>query len=142
MDREQYRYLYDEFEMYYKNNRIDVIDWKPIGKNMIVIYYDNGVKSFYDGNTQTVHSVHPRSSGVEFIDDEIYIRRFTWRLSAAIGSSGLSRNEIAERTGISKASLSGYLNGKAMPSILNIYKLARVLKCPIEDLLGVDEWDL
>lgn len=142
MDKEQYKYLYNEFEKYYKNNRSEIVGWEPVSKNMIVVYYDNGIRSFYDGITQTVHTVHPRSSGAEFIDDETYIRRFTWRLAAAVGSSGLTRDEISERTGISKASLSGYLNGKTIPSAVTVYKLARVLKCSVEDLLGVDEWDL
>lgn len=141
-NKAMYRYLYDEFEMYYKHSGLEVVDWEPIGKNLIVVTYDNGIRAYYDGFSQTTHTVHPRKDPREFISDDIYIRRFAWRLSSAFAASSLSRDEISERTGISKASLSGYLNGKSMPSVINAYKLARVLRCPVEDLIGVDSWDL
>jgi transcriptional regulator with XRE-family HTH domain len=92
--------------------------------------------------SRTAYSIHPRKDDREFIDDDVYAKRFSWKLRTVLNSSGISRDEICERTGISNAALSGYVNGKQSPTAPRIVKLAKVLKCSVEELLNVDEWDM
>lgn len=58
------------------------------------------------------------------------------RLNAAVLGSGLSRKEICERTGISKANLSRYLAGKMMPREKAVNALANALNVDAEWLSG------
>ena len=127
--------------MYYGSDTSTIVKWEPVGKREIVVYYDDGIRCRYDSVNKTVYSIHPRTNDDEFINDDIYAKRFAWKLRSVVDSSGLSREEICERAEVSNAALSGYMNGKTMPTVLKVRKLARVLRCPVEDLLNVDDWD-
>ena len=141
MANRHYEHIYVEFEMYYGSDTINVVKWEPVGKREILVYYEDGSKARYDSITKTVYNIRPRRDEGEFIDDDVYAKRFSWKLCTAIYSSGISRDEICERVGISNAALSGYMNGKNLPTAAKICKLAKVLKCSVSDLLNVDEWD-
>ena len=137
-----YDYIFRDYMEFYGSPNDEIVDWQPGGRHDIVVYYADGTKAFYDHMSGVVYNVHKRADSKEFIDDDIYIRRFVWKLNTALNASGLSREEISQRTGISKAALSGYFTGRHMPGAIQIRKLAKVLKCPVQDLLSVDEWDL
>lgn len=47
-----------------------------------------------------------------------------------------SRDQLAEKSGICKASLSDYETGKTVPLLSNAYALAEALGCSINDLCG------
>lgn len=141
MRNKYYEHIYEEFLMYYGSDTVRIINWEPAGKREILVYYEDGSKARYDSMTKAVYNIRPRSYEGEFIDDDIYTKRFAWKLRTEIYSSGLSRDEICERTGISNAALSGYMNGNNLPTASRICKLAKVLKCSVTDLLNVDDWD-
>lgn len=137
-----YDNFFVDFMHYYGGDGHDIVKWEPYDKFMVCIYYDNGNKAFYDATTNSVKNIGRRREDVEFVDDELYAQRFAWRLKSAINSTTLSRAEICERTGISNASLTGYLTGRTMPSANKIYKLAKVLRCSAEDLINAGDLDL
>lgn len=137
-----YDYIFKDYLAFYGSDDAEIIDWEPRGRNDIVVYYINGSKAFYDHISGVVYNVHKRTDDREFIDDDIFNKRFQWKLNTAFNASGLSRDDISQRTGISKAALSTYFNGRRIPGGNNLRKLAKVLKCPVQELLDVDEWDL
>jgi DNA-binding Xre family transcriptional regulator len=141
MGKKYYTYIFEEFKTYYASDEFEIVKWEPAGGSEIVVYYDNGIRVRYDSVTKSVYSIHPRTGRERFIDDETYSRRFAWKLRSIVNSSGLTRDELSDETGISKASLSGYMTGKKLPGAINIYKLASVLNCPVEELLNVGDWD-
>lgn len=48
--------------------------------------------------------------------------------------------DISRKTGITQATLSRYINGKRIPKINSVIKIAKALNVPIELLMkGVDE---
>ena len=48
--------------------------------------------------------------------------------------------DIARKTGMTQATLSRYINGKRIPKINSVIKIAKALNVPIELLVkGVDE---
>ncbi len=48
--------------------------------------------------------------------------------------------DIARKTGMTQATLSRYINGKRIPKINSVIKIAKALNVPIELLMkGVDE---
>lgn len=137
-----YDNIFMQFMYFYGDAYPEIVRWEPFDKMCICAYNADGTKVFYDGSDGIVKNVGRRQEGVRFVDDELYMRRFAWRLRVALNASQLSRAEICERTGISQGSLSGYLNGRTVPSITNVFKLARVLDCPFEDLVNACDIDL
>ena len=46
--------------------------------------------------------------------------------------------ELANRMGVKQASVSAWESGKAMPSAENLLKLADILECTVDAILGRD----
>lgn len=51
-------------------------------------------------------------------------------------SRGMLQYELANRMGVSQASVSAWESGRAMPSAENLLKLADILECTVDALLG------
>lgn len=60
------------------------------------------------------------------------------RLRIAMNLSGLSQQELSERSGVSKASISQYCNGTYVPSNVSAGKMAKVLSVSPVWLMGFD----
>ena len=58
-------------------------------------------------------------------------------LKREIEQSGLKKSEIASMVGISKATISQYLSGRAQPTLATLSKLCSVLDCSADDILNV-----
>ena len=61
----------------------------------------------------------------------------TENLKKEIEQSGLKKSEIADSIGISRATLSQYLSGRAQPTLATFAKLCKVLDCSADDILGL-----
>jgi len=51
-------------------------------------------------------------------------------------SRGMLQYELANRMGVKQASVSAWESGKAMPSAENLLKLADILECTVDAILG------
>ena len=51
-------------------------------------------------------------------------------------SRGMLQYELANRMGVKLASVSAWESGKAMPSAENLLKLADILECTVDAILG------
>lgn len=51
-------------------------------------------------------------------------------------SRGMLQYELANRMGVKQASVSAWESGKAMPSAANLLKLADILECTVDAILG------
>ncbi len=60
------------------------------------------------------------------------------RLRSALAKSGLSQQELADKSGVSKASISQYINGTHIPGNKKAGALALVLGCSPLWLMGFD----
>lgn len=60
------------------------------------------------------------------------------RLRSALLESGLSQQELANKSGVSKSSISQYINGTHVPGNIKAGLLAEVLKCDPLWLMGFD----
>jgi len=63
------------------------------------------------------------------------------RLRSALTKSGLSQQELAEKSGVSKASISQYINGTHIPGNKKAGMIAEVLGCSPLWLMGFDVED-
>ena len=64
-----------------------------------------------------------------------WIRIFAGNLAEIIEESGYSQREVAKMTKIPQPVLSRYVNGRVIPSVVNIIKLSYALNCDIRDLI-------
>ena len=68
------------------------------------------------------------------LDKESFKRIFGVLLRRALEHSGLTQEELSEKTGIQQARISDYLYGKHFPSFYQIDKMAKAMNCSVEDL--------
>ncbi len=61
--------------------------------------------------------------------------KITKRLKEEIELSGKSKSEIAKAIGVSKPTVSQYLSGRIMPSLITFAKLCEFLDCSSDDIL-------
>jgi len=60
------------------------------------------------------------------------------RIKKALDDAGMNQNELSIASGVSRASISQYVNGKNSPSSINAVKMAQVLRVSPEWLMGLD----
>ena len=64
-----------------------------------------------------------------------WIEIFSNNLTEIIAESGYSQNEVSKMTGIPQPVLSRYVNGRVIPSVVNIIKLSYALNCDVRELI-------
>ena len=66
--------------------------------------------------------------------------KFAMNLKKLMIEREMTAADIARKTGMTQATLSRYINGKRIPNINSVIKIAKALNVPIELLMkGVDE---
>lgn len=61
----------------------------------------------------------------------------TEKLKKEIEQSGLKKSEIADAIGVSRATVSQYISGRAQPTLATFAKLCAVLDCSADDILNL-----
>lgn len=126
------RNRYDSILESFKNDYIRwynrMVDWYGNGDYEIVVILDDGSKLIYSQSTGTIRFL--KNERVD-ISEEDWIKDFSMTLKNKVSMSGLTRQDISDITGISKVSISNYMNGKSMPSHYNMLKIAKALNCSV-----------
>lgn len=61
----------------------------------------------------------------------------TENIKREIAQSGMKKSDIAKAIGVSGATVSQYLSGRAQPSLSTLAKLCAVLDCSADDILNL-----
>lgn len=126
------RNRYDSILESFKNDYIRwynrMIDWYGNGDYEIVVILDDGSKLIYSQSTGTMRFL--KNERVD-ISEEDWLKDFSMTLKHKVSMSGLTRQDLSDITGISKVSISNYMNGKSMPSHYNMLKIAKALNCSV-----------
>lgn len=69
------------------------------------------------------------------MDECKLLRDFGRNLEDLLNEENMSQRELSELTGINNSTISRYIAGVMMPSLVNIVKIMRVLECEFEDLV-------
>ena len=116
----------------------DVVSYRPKHMHAIRISLKNG--DYVDYNFKTGLYQY-RQGGQTIISrpndvtDEDCREVFASNLSEFMNTRGVGQMALSERTGLSTAMISKYLNRKATPSITNLKKIAHALDCHFDELL-------
>lgn len=108
-------------------------EWKSIGMGEIRVTLEDGDEYIYDSMDQTL--IPLRRNG--FTDEERWLNEFGRRLKKKMYMRGITQTEVAERCGVTQATVSKYLSGRSMPSAYAIKQIAGLLNCSPDDLFNI-----
>ena len=119
-----------------------VVDWYPSGYLEITVTMSDSKIYLYDFINNRIIPIRKRSNIDELRDDisrneESWRKNFSKRLKIRMSRKGVSQDRLSEMTGISKVTLSKYMNGLASPSGYNLERLSRSLGCSVSELVSV-----
>lgn len=114
----------------------DIEEIKEINDWDLLISFKNGRKVIYDRFTNYHRNVF--YDNVHELTDEQEKQEFAHRLRTMMKRKYISQEQLAELVGISRAMINRYMNGKALPSVLIVRKIVKVLDCSIDDLFYRD----
>lgn len=100
--------------------------------HLMLLLETNSKYDYFYNLTNNVLIPLPKSD--QDLDKESFKRIFGVLLRRALEHSGLTQEELSEKTGIQQARISDYLYGKHFPSFYQIDKMAKAMHCSVEDL--------
>lgn len=118
-------------EMYFPYIARDASDYHDGLDDELIIELTDGSFVLYDDQDKSIRNLP--SSPYELTEAN-FKREFGLRLRKIMNRKFMSQTELSEKTGISRIVLNKYINGKNMPSFYNLDKIAKALKCSIDDL--------
>ena len=125
--------MFEDFKMFCPWSKRGVVRWKTFDKTQIIVELDDGSKILYDYLDKTFRNLHPIVEGDN--EEECWRYEFSQRLRTKMRQRAVRQEILSEETGISRPMISHYMNGKSLPSIYNVMKIARALHCTVEELM-------
>ena len=132
------RSVYLDFEMYFPLIAAKAVKFTDIGFSEYEVECENlsdeDTRSIfvYDDLDKTLRRRMYLSSN-ELTSDQ-WAAEFGYKLNRAIRIARLSQEEFANKLGVSRATVSRYINGKYVPSYLVMIDMANILGCSVDDL--------
>ena len=108
--------VFDSFVEEYPKLAEDIVDWYPSGQMEIALKTGGG-KRYIE------------------LSEEDFNQRFSERLYYKLMRVGMTQYELSRKTGISSIMISRYCTGKSIPTVYNLLKIMKALKCSINELI-------
>lgn len=136
MNYETLEMIFEDYKVYRPGSAKNAVSWYPSGRRMeIVVELNDGSYDVYDYlNKTTVNRSTKEIDEEAPITEEKYKQELSWYLRRAMQVAGMLQGELSLLTGISKVTLSSYMNGKSIPSAFHLQKMADALNCSIIEL--------
>lgn len=139
-DKNYWEPIFDMFCESYPDLADNVIDWFPSGQMEITLKVGKTKGEIerytYDMLSRTVRRISKHYEEMDITEEE-WRKEFTRKLHIKMRNMCINQEMISERTGISQAMISKYINGKAVPSAYNIRKIAHALNCSFMELTDI-----
>lgn len=123
-------YLIKDFEMRYPHLCKNITEYRQGEPFELIAKLNDGKVLSYYAPDDLIRYL-PSDSDID--DEEKCKQEFGIRLQHAMHKAGLLQYELAEATGIPQSRLSTYINGKMLPSFMNLMKIAKALGCSMDD---------
>lgn len=68
-------------------------------------------------------------------EEKKWLKEFARRLQKRMKKLKMTQKELEERTGVSDASICGYINARHIPKVTHVIRIARVLDMDVRDLI-------
>ena len=136
MNIRHYEEVYAKFEEVAPHLARLTQDWRPRGDFGVRVTLVDGTRYDYD-----IHYPAPRLVRDVSLDDAMNIDEaqcrelFAYRMRDAMIRRGHNQTSLAAYTGISKATISNYLNCKSSATLPHIRRIAHALDCSVGELM-------
>ena len=108
-----------------------MVSYEMPDKFSLIVTLDDGRKLLFDDIADSTRYLNLDPDSMT--EDEM-LNEFRYRLKHAMSIRGYNQIRLSEETGISEVMISRYLTGVSVPSFLNVMKIAKVLKCSLDEL--------
>lgn len=122
--------MLENFKMNFSTDAAQIMYYEPIGYDCLEIKLMDGTTVIYDDIHRSARNL-PKDSNR--ITEEEFRREFGYRLRRIMEYKHVSQLELSERTDIAQYLISDYINGKRTPSSYTLDKIAKALRCSVDD---------
>lgn len=136
MMRSSFELILEQFKMYFPDIYDRGVDWWKSGPYHITVLLDDDSRVEFDSSDNTIRWI---SKIDRSIDNDIFRKEIGRNIRKFIVYKGVRQQDVAEKSGITQAMLSRYINGTSMPGIDKLHNIASALDCHVDDLLGIEE---
>lgn len=123
-------YIFENMQSYYPFLSERMVSYKTVGPYELIVRTNDGETILYDDVNHSIRRL-PRDSN-NMTEQEVSVE-FRQRLRRLMTRQGVSQLELSELTGIPQSTISNYLTGKFLPGFYNMDKIAKALKCSIDE---------
>lgn len=123
-------YIFENMQSYYQFLSERMVSYKKVGPYELIVKTNDGETILYDDVNHSIRRL-PRDSN-NMTEQEVSVE-FRQRLRRLMTQQGVSQLELSELTGIPQSTISNYLTGKFLPGFYNMDKIAKALKCSIDE---------
>lgn len=123
-------YIFENMQSYYPFLSERMASYKKVGPYELIVKTNDGETILYDDVNHSIRRP-PRDSN-NMTEQEVSVE-FRQRLRRLMTQQGVSQLELSELTGIPQSTISNYLTGKFLPGFYNMDKIAKALKCSIDE---------
>lgn len=129
-----------EYKLWYPAFYERTVDCAITGYNLLLAVLDNGDKLEFCMMDKSLRDVTYNYSieNDDAVSDEEYRKIIGDRLKTLLRDRSLRHERLAEMIGVSRQSMSMYINGRSLPSVRIIRRIARALNCDIRDIIDFD----
>lgn len=131
---EKYQDIFNDFAFYFPAEAEASLSWWATGPTEITIRLKDKTLATHDligSRTRFLHR-DPESTA---LSEEDWAKEFGINLGAKMRKAFMSQSDVAERLGVSQATVSNYLNGKRLPNAHRLMRLSEILNCSVTDLI-------
>lgn len=112
--------------------KADVISIDHLNDWDLLVTFKDGRKIIYDTFTNYYRGIF--YDNIKELTDEQEKKEFAHRLRIMMKRKYISQEQLSELTGVTQTMISRYITGKALPSVLIVRKIAKVLDCSMDEL--------
>lgn len=109
----------------------DVESIEELNEWDLLITFRDGKRVMFDRHTGCHRNIF--YDDISVITEEQEKREFAYRLRSLMGRKGYTQEQLAEETELTRAMISRYIRGHAVPSALVLRRIAKVLGCSMDD---------
>jgi DNA-binding Xre family transcriptional regulator len=106
------------------------VEFIPDDRTSMVMRLDTGESFLYDDYDKTIRRLPSDSGSMTELE---FRREFCFRVRKIMMVKGITQSELSDITGITQPALSNYLSCKTTPGFYAVDKIAKALKCSVDD---------
>lgn len=128
--------LFEHYEHYDPPASERTVDEKYIGDFETIFILEDGSRILFDEMTKSTRIIIPAIDE----SDDIWLKEFSRKIKKKMKFKRITQIELADNIGISRLTVSRYVNGQRVPDYLTLKKISKVLNCPLDEI--TDFWYL